>query len=749
VPRVDGPSRDDIARRGDAFTDLVLSAIWHTLNTVTSRFIGTVGLDDIASIRETWKTYVPGLRDHLGQAYLDAAAQTRVGQRDLLISVLKKNGTALVSSLVAVADQPFEIPQVANAQAESLMASAENRLANVGNEVWENARGELLTGLQRGEDIPTLRDRVSAATDFTTTRAELVARSEVASAMNAGALAQMRQVDVPGMTKEWIAVDDGRVRADHIAANGEKVPLDGVFSNGLEPGEEPNCRCTYGFNIPDEDTFAQNVTGCDSPMLSSLLASVDTVVFAGYNPEYAKAYREKQRLKRQAERDAGEVVPTPKPVTPPPRPVEKPPPLQQAVQQLQRDTSLSAVSACEVAAVQDDAVTWHDENPFFAKLEPGDNARFNMDMRFTMSDRALKDAGIKDAEVRERLLKLNQKMGERFGEPFTTVERAEASSQHGAVVAYVRNGDTLGVTPKLLTDRVTLKDQVSGWVTRGSGKLEDVIVHEHGHYFLQGYSGAPWRSGARLQDIVVKAERAARAAGAPDGVLGGTLSKYSMTSRKEAEAELWKLYHMGGATRPQWVIKWGETLLREMGLDTTPLCVDLGLCDAIAKCGTSLVAAAAPSWCSLAGAVEKYASKDVYEKITQQALEKIANAPVPTRAAIQKAQLELEKARAGTGRAGGDARGGSAADRRKQRLNLFKEFGGEERGYVPCHGCGIKTHWADPFSTDNPHGYPRFERGKIFVKCQGGGYQLVNLLPECFGCNRSRNDKMIRVENGC
>jgi Phage Mu protein F like protein len=136
-------------------------------------------------------------------------------------------------------------------------------------------------------------------------------------------------------------------------------------------------------------------------------------------------------------------------------------------------------------------------------------------------------------------------------------------------------------------------------------------------------------------------------------------------------------------------------------------------------------------------------------EIEQQAAAKIADAPVPGPAAVAKAQAELAAAKAGRGRAGGQARGGSAADRRRQRRNLFAQFGGHDRGYVACHGCGTKTHWADPGSDDNPSGLARFERGKIFVKCQGGGYQLPNLLPECFGCNRNRGDKPLRPENEC
>lgn len=125
-----------------------------------------------------------------------------------------------------------------------------------------------------------------------------------------------------------------------------------------------------------------------------------------------------------------------------------------------------------------------------------------------------------------------------------------------------------------------------------------------------------------------------------------------------------------------------------------------------------------------------------------QALAKIRNAPVPTKAQVKKARLDLKNA----SRAGGEARGGSAADRRRQRFNLFKEFGGVTRGYVVDHQSGIKLHYTDD-PTLNPRGYPLLERGKIFVKKQGGGYTLSNLIPESFDTNRSRNDRAVRKEN--
>lgn len=128
------------------------------------------------------------------------------------------------------------------------------------------------------------------------------------------------------------------------------------------------------------------------------------------------------------------------------------------------------------------------------------------------------------------------------------------------------------------------------------------------------------------------------------------------------------------------------------------------------------------------------------------ALAKIRIAPTPTPEDVQKAREELARAKQGKGRAGGESRGGSAAARRKQAFNLFKEFGGVTRGYIVDHQSGIKLHYTNDPKL-NPKGYPELERGKVFTKFQGGGYQLENLIPESFTTNRSRSKKTVRKEN--
>ena len=141
------------------------------------------------------------------------------------------------------------------------------------------------------------------------------------------------------------------------------------------------------------------------------------------------------------------------------------------------------------------------------------------------------------------------------------------------------------------------------------------------------------------------------------------------------------------------------------------------------------------------GAFPNYANPSEFRAARKKALAKIAAAPLPPHEKAVAARENLLTSK----RAGGDGRGGSPA-RRQRRIALFKEFGGEKKGYVVDYETGEKLHYSkDP--KVNPKGYKVFEQGKIFIKHQGGGYSMPNLLPESYATNRSRNDFPIRKGN--
>lgn len=95
-------------------------------------------------------------------------------------------------------------------------------------------------------------------------RLEAIARTEIQGAQNEGAAETMREYGVD--YKQWLTVDDSRVRGeepgdryDHIELHGQVVRADEPFSNGLDHpgdrngplGEFINCRCRARPYIPD------------------------------------------------------------------------------------------------------------------------------------------------------------------------------------------------------------------------------------------------------------------------------------------------------------------------------------------------------------------------------------------------------------------------------------------------------------------------------------------------------------------
>ena len=113
---------------------------------------------------------------------------------------------------------------------------------------------QMLQGIIQGESIPQMSKRLSNVTDMDKEAAIRNARTMTTEAENAGRLASMEQAEESGLQYEkvWMSTHDDRTRESHALMDGEAVPLDEKFSNGLEypgdPNGEPeevyNCRCS-------------------------------------------------------------------------------------------------------------------------------------------------------------------------------------------------------------------------------------------------------------------------------------------------------------------------------------------------------------------------------------------------------------------------------------------------------------------------------------------------------------------------
>lgn len=204
----------------------------------------TVSLDSLGQVYSVWETelianVVPAIAEVFAEAAENVAAQVD-----------------------AVLPTEMTIPRVSSVFVEDKMALATNRLRGIGNEIWETIRDEVSTGMEDGESITELRDRILNVANMEEYRAERIARTEVISAANGGEYDQIQLIGATG-TKEWLATEDARTRKSHIAANGQSVAIADPFSVGgfslKYPGDPSgpaseivNCRCTTLYDLDEE-----------------------------------------------------------------------------------------------------------------------------------------------------------------------------------------------------------------------------------------------------------------------------------------------------------------------------------------------------------------------------------------------------------------------------------------------------------------------------------------------------------------
>ena len=161
----------------------------------------------------------------------------------LFISIFKESGEDTMALLTI--DKPFDIKKTnIGDYIMTLLGRRAMFFANAVNDTTLlGLTSTLAEGIAAGEGITKLQDRIiDAYKDFSDYRAEMIARTETNAVVNEAHIEAYKQSDADG--KEWLATLDDRVRDEHREMNGEIVPVNRPFSNGLQYPSEPNCRCT-------------------------------------------------------------------------------------------------------------------------------------------------------------------------------------------------------------------------------------------------------------------------------------------------------------------------------------------------------------------------------------------------------------------------------------------------------------------------------------------------------------------------
>lgn len=147
-------------------------------------------------------------------------------------------------------DDVFKFPPPAAIQ---FVQERANKLKDVPNEVFERIRTAIQDGMDAGDSVKDISDRIRAEyNDIDAGRGGTIAQTETAAAYGKARDTAMKQAGVE--YKKWLTSGSANVRQAHRDANGQTVPADQPFTVGGEeldfpgdtrgsPGNVINCHC--------------------------------------------------------------------------------------------------------------------------------------------------------------------------------------------------------------------------------------------------------------------------------------------------------------------------------------------------------------------------------------------------------------------------------------------------------------------------------------------------------------------------
>lgn len=241
---------DELNRRAEELLRFVREA-WQAVLAAVERFLAgneTFVPEDFQFIRQEWDQQI----------------------REILIPRIEVVYADSSARVVEALDLPEDL--LGTEPLNAYIRERENLLSGRGDEIWQAVRTEILDGISEGESIPEIADRVREAASVDDATADVIARTEVHAAHEAGTHAQAMAFGQG--TKEWLATNDTRTRPTHREADGQRVPLGEPFQVGATnlryPGdvlgaadEVINCRCTTLYDF-EEDSVTASTTSRDS-----------------------------------------------------------------------------------------------------------------------------------------------------------------------------------------------------------------------------------------------------------------------------------------------------------------------------------------------------------------------------------------------------------------------------------------------------------------------------------------------------
>lgn len=130
------------------------------------------------------------------------------------------------------------------------------RVVNIQQATKDNIARIVSNGIENGDSTQLIADSIMQEMQTTETRAHLIAQQETMTSLSTGQYDMV--VKAGAQTKTWHHMSTTPdYRRDHKRMNGETVPIDGKFSNGLRFPRDPDgpaeeviqCRCVMTPNF--------------------------------------------------------------------------------------------------------------------------------------------------------------------------------------------------------------------------------------------------------------------------------------------------------------------------------------------------------------------------------------------------------------------------------------------------------------------------------------------------------------------
>ena len=269
----------------------------------------------LSPIHEAHKEYYEIIRKYKLREYeLGKAEAKRLIKRANKDRVALKAATTLSIQGFIDKDKNSLFGTIPKAE-EDLLNRTFRTSQNTLNRVDNQLNQIISDGYREGKGINQVANDITKRFDqLADWEARRIARTEINTSHNQATRDQYREDGVE--YTQWIAANDDRTRDSHAMVDGEIIPIDGKYSNGLAfPGDTSgpieewiNCRCSnapfvvpYGFMAPSFSPFREsdlvpiNTESLSEPSQEQLEANLSPEQRSQYE-QYTKAVNEAQAV---------------------------------------------------------------------------------------------------------------------------------------------------------------------------------------------------------------------------------------------------------------------------------------------------------------------------------------------------------------------------------------------------------------------------------------------------------------------